>query len=325
MRGKIPHSVDSTAGLVEIRLRDRRGERSEQELRLGYSMVITRTVNGLVDPAQQGYYADSVSTLAGRIGLPQWLVELRHDATHNQLPSLSLLRAAAAHLLSWLDNNYWTPQFTHLQQITELCMPSSSTTEETQRQVHEVLFGRHSTAGVQLFLPLFLKAVILLDAEDSSALQQACQQQESLWLPSIQSIAQHSASFVHAAVCHLLAETAAPRTNTQRSNALVCIEFWLKRLVDIHVPAVIAFAEREASRDQVRALLEALSTPARDSLRALLMHRYLGLDEETDEGARDGNGSRRKRRQRLCKWPIGCVPGTLSCAALQQIEYAAPN
>ena len=74
-------------------------QRSETELRLSYSIIIVRAVNGLVDPSQQGYFADSVASLAQRIGLPAWFVELRHDATHQQLPSLTMLRTAAQHLV----------------------------------------------------------------------------------------------------------------------------------------------------------------------------------------------------------------------------------
>ncbi len=40
-------------------------------------------------------------------GLPRALVDVRHDATHGELPSLPLLRAAAAAGLDWLRASYW--------------------------------------------------------------------------------------------------------------------------------------------------------------------------------------------------------------------------
>lgn len=43
-------------------------------------------------------------------GLPRVLVDLRHEATHNELPSLPLLRAAADAALAWLHATYWEPQ-----------------------------------------------------------------------------------------------------------------------------------------------------------------------------------------------------------------------
>ena len=64
-------------------------------LRQSYALAIIRLVNGLVDPLQQGAYARPISSIAAQIGLPSWLVELRHAATHEDLPSLHLLREAA--------------------------------------------------------------------------------------------------------------------------------------------------------------------------------------------------------------------------------------
>lgn len=69
-----------------------------------------RAVNGLVDPQQQSYFAGSVLALAAKIGIPGWIVELRHDATHSDLPSLSVLRHAAHTLLAWYEVNYWQYQ-----------------------------------------------------------------------------------------------------------------------------------------------------------------------------------------------------------------------
>lgn len=44
---------------------------------------------------------------ARRIGLPASFVELRHEATHGDLPSLVVLRRAAKKSLEWLWNDYW--------------------------------------------------------------------------------------------------------------------------------------------------------------------------------------------------------------------------
>lgn len=64
-------------------------------LRQSYSTAILRLVNGLVDPLQVGTYARPMATIAQQLGIPLWLVELRHAATHEDLPSLGLLREAA--------------------------------------------------------------------------------------------------------------------------------------------------------------------------------------------------------------------------------------
>ena len=132
-RGKVPHAVESCGQLTEVQINDFNGQvtnnnidsspdiamiyRSENELRLQYSLAIIRTVNGLVDQSQNGFYADSVLNLSEQLGIPGWIVEIRHEATHNQLPSLVILRSACQYLLDWIESNYWKPQELFLQEI----------------------------------------------------------------------------------------------------------------------------------------------------------------------------------------------------------------
>lgn len=52
-------------------------------------------MNSLVDPLQTAYFARSISSLAQQLGLPLWFVELRHQATHEELPNLPILRQGA--------------------------------------------------------------------------------------------------------------------------------------------------------------------------------------------------------------------------------------
>ena len=91
---------------------------------------------GLVEGQQTKYYAEPVNVLALRLGLPLWLVDLRHESTHSQvgqrssawicrvppevlivacagvgqLPSLSSLRTGSQRLLDWLYKEYWQRQ-----------------------------------------------------------------------------------------------------------------------------------------------------------------------------------------------------------------------
>ncbi len=68
---------------------------SVQALRLQGGMALLRLVNALIDPLQQKQYAVSVRGLAQQIDLPAILVELRHDSTHGELPTLPVLEKAA--------------------------------------------------------------------------------------------------------------------------------------------------------------------------------------------------------------------------------------
>jgi ribosomal biogenesis protein LAS1 len=46
-------------------------------------------------------------SIAKNIGLPATFVELRHQCTHEELPSLAKLRGAAERSLLWIWNHYW--------------------------------------------------------------------------------------------------------------------------------------------------------------------------------------------------------------------------
>ncbi|KAK0557906.1 rRNA-processing protein las1 [Tilletia horrida] len=80
--------------------------------RLSLNLAIVRFVNSLVDSHQTGMFAAPVKTIAMRLGLPLWLVELRHAGTHDELPSLESLRTASEIALRWLDINFWIPSIT---------------------------------------------------------------------------------------------------------------------------------------------------------------------------------------------------------------------
>ncbi|SCZ98430.1 BZ3500_MvSof-1268-A1-R1_Chr3-2g06364 [Microbotryum saponariae] len=139
-RGNCPHAIESTASLLELVLRDTANvgpsqRPSQHELRLAYSMALIRYargscslilltqaderilgsfrfVNSLVDPLQTTYFARSMASLAAQLGLPLWFVELRHAATHEDLPGIAVLRDAARQALDWLYSNYWIPTLT---------------------------------------------------------------------------------------------------------------------------------------------------------------------------------------------------------------------
>lgn len=66
-----------------------------------------RMVNGIADSQQKGRVALSVNALAESAGLSRLLVDIRHEATHNELPSLSTLQLAARQALDWLVQQYW--------------------------------------------------------------------------------------------------------------------------------------------------------------------------------------------------------------------------
>jgi ribosomal biogenesis protein LAS1 len=69
-------------------------------------------VTGLLDSHQDKQRKMSMYAVAKSVGLPAAFVELRHQATHEQLPSLAKLRRAALSALDWIWDYYWQ----HLQE-----------------------------------------------------------------------------------------------------------------------------------------------------------------------------------------------------------------
>ncbi|GAA5843143.1 hypothetical protein JCM3766R1_005249 [Sporobolomyces carnicolor] len=110
-RDQCPSAVESTSNLLRLILLDHEphSSSSPQQLRLSYAMALIRFVNSLVDPLQTTYFARSISSLAHQLGLPLWFVELRHQATHEDLPALPVLRQGAHQALDWLFVHYWQP------------------------------------------------------------------------------------------------------------------------------------------------------------------------------------------------------------------------
>lgn len=104
-RGKIPPAIDSSCILMEALSASSTCSHNSQRLLL--SMAFIRFFNSLTDQAQTGKYAQSVASLAEHLGFPGWFVDLRHAATHDYLPCLSVLENGCSQALDWLRENYW--------------------------------------------------------------------------------------------------------------------------------------------------------------------------------------------------------------------------
>ena len=116
-RGRLSHAVDVTAGLAGLLLSDaERTCRSNAtdgnnpyQLRNSYSTLLLRSVNGLADTYRHQRKSSllSVSHCCALAGLPLWIVDIRHDASHNDLPSLGLCRIGAIESLRFWKTRYW--------------------------------------------------------------------------------------------------------------------------------------------------------------------------------------------------------------------------
>ncbi|CAK9435409.1 uncharacterized protein LODBEIA_P01360 [Lodderomyces beijingensis] len=107
-RGRLPHGIEATSHLTSTLLQDEKNPDVDTNiLQLSYTMALIRFVNGLLDPFQQAQFAIPMQLLAKQLGLPSFFVELRHMGTHENLPSLDLLRTGCREALNWLYDHYW--------------------------------------------------------------------------------------------------------------------------------------------------------------------------------------------------------------------------
>lgn len=100
-----------------------------------------RFVTGLLDGHQDKQRKQSMYAIAKTIGLPATFVELRHQSTHEQLPSLAKLRSAAKKALAWIWDYYWQ----HLGEDGPVT-PADPCTEALLRYLREGDEGRRRKA-----------------------------------------------------------------------------------------------------------------------------------------------------------------------------------
>ncbi|RKP19948.1 Las1-domain-containing protein [Rozella allomycis CSF55] len=108
LRGNIPIAVEITSQIIEAL--DNEPFLSATSFRFLLSSIFIRFVNGMLDPYQKSLYARSLTRIAEEIGFPRYFVDLRHDATHSDMPSLDLLKSSCKHALKWLKENFWDVQ-----------------------------------------------------------------------------------------------------------------------------------------------------------------------------------------------------------------------
>lgn len=104
-----PVAVDCTADLVRCQVLDRSGQLNGDDLVLLYGTALVRFVNQITE-RQQGKVARPLRRLVGKLNIPEWVVDLRHNFTHRKLPTLKWCRKGCKVVLEWLQQEYWSRQ-----------------------------------------------------------------------------------------------------------------------------------------------------------------------------------------------------------------------
>ncbi|EME30876.1 uncharacterized protein Gasu_18890 [Galdieria sulphuraria] len=147
----IPVAVDSGAQLVELCWKQ--DSITEPIFSLALACAIVRLVNGMVDNMQESSYAVSVTGLASQLGLPVFVAEMRHDISHNALPSREALLFATKECLQWLKKHYFFAQWEQLVPINHNILSYLQLYEDSSKQVW-ILMTKI------VFLIVFLRMVV---------------------------------------------------------------------------------------------------------------------------------------------------------------------
>lgn len=143
-------------------------------------LISFRFVTGLLDSHQDGRKKLSMYSIAKKIGLPATYVELRHQATHEELPSLSKLRTATQKSLRWIWDYYWLKL-----SVTTPSRPEETCTTYVRKIVEECDYEKREKMELNLrkWDERQLTAAVLeiqTTAENSSVLLRALQLQQRL-------------------------------------------------------------------------------------------------------------------------------------------------
>ncbi|QIW94692.1 hypothetical protein AMS68_000210 [Peltaster fructicola] len=111
LRGNLPHAVESTALLMDAFLHHDISANSSFSIRAVYSAAFCRFVTGFCDIGrnrERSLEPSSMLDIARQIDMPADFVALRHEATHEELPSERRIVIACEDALQWLWRVYWS-------------------------------------------------------------------------------------------------------------------------------------------------------------------------------------------------------------------------
>lgn len=122
LRGNLPHAVESSGLLfsaaafhtsktsrnLENAVQTHNDPGSNFAIRAAYTQALSRFVTGFADVGRhRAGLTQSMQEVAKSIHLPTRFVEMRHEATHGEMPNLDRLRTMTTEALHWLWQTYW--------------------------------------------------------------------------------------------------------------------------------------------------------------------------------------------------------------------------
>ncbi|XP_061455015.1 ribosomal biogenesis protein LAS1L isoform X2 [Rhineura floridana] len=106
---RMPLAVECTADLIRCKILDTSGTLESHDLVLTYGLALVRFVN-LITERKQKIFNIPLRHLAKEMNIPVWIVNLRHELTHSNLPQLAACQKGCDVVLDWLRRTYWSRQ-----------------------------------------------------------------------------------------------------------------------------------------------------------------------------------------------------------------------
>ncbi|KAL3116917.1 hypothetical protein niasHT_008399 [Heterodera trifolii] len=105
-----------------------------------------KVINYLNEVCQDAVQNVSIAAAVSKFAIPSWVVDLRHAATHGQMPPLNLMRQANLFIRRWLWRQYWALPFNEA--IKENL---SSETVEKQQEAFKAMTGHQLITAMNRF------------------------------------------------------------------------------------------------------------------------------------------------------------------------------
>ena len=74
---------------------------------LALSASVNRFLNLISHAGMNMFNLSKYYDVAKHLGIPRWIVDVRHDTSHGQMPSYEILKAAVSFCFHWTLKNYW--------------------------------------------------------------------------------------------------------------------------------------------------------------------------------------------------------------------------
>ncbi|OQV15739.1 hypothetical protein BV898_10128 [Hypsibius exemplaris] len=138
-------TADLTIAILKA-LKAVRDSTDQTTAHMAASMVVIRFVKVVSEPARNSSTdRKTILEICKRVGVPPWVVQMRHDASHAEMHDVEAIQNALIFALTWLKANFWDveafrighPAYMNKFEKDDSLLPGS----DSDREIHSELMG----------------------------------------------------------------------------------------------------------------------------------------------------------------------------------------